>query len=308
MQLQTVIDGYWLEKRHNRSANTYNEYSITFARFCAFVGAETPFAAITSDQVRQFLAYIRAKHELAPKTLANAWIALSALWTWAELELKVPHAIRGKVERPRFKRKPIDPYSRSDVAAMLEACHTTNAWQTKTGRQASTQRPSALRDRAIITILLDTGMRASELCALTVGDYNQKKGQLHIRHGKGDKGRFVYLGAGAKKHLWRYQATRTDAKPAEPLFASNNGTHLDRNGLRHLIHRCAQRAGVDNPNVHRFRHTFAINFLRNGGNLLQLQNLLGHERMDTVRIYAQLAELDLEQAQAKASPADNWNL
>jgi integrase/recombinase XerD len=308
MQLQTAIEGYWLEKQHNRSPNTYKEYTNSFNLFCDFVGAETPFAAITSDQVRQFLAYLRTQRRWAPKTVANAWIALSALWTWAELELNVPHIIRRKVEMPRFKRKPIDPYSRSDVAAMLEACHTTNAWQTKTGRQASSQRPSALRDRAIITTLLDTGMRASELCDLTIGDYNQKKGQLHIRHGKGDKGRFVYLGAGARKHLWRYLATRTNAKPAEPLLASNNGTHLDRAGLRHLIQRCAQRAGVENPTIHRFRHTFAINFLRNGGNLLQLQNLLGHERMDTVRIYAQLAQLDLEQAQAKASPADNWNL
>lgn len=308
MQLQSAIEGYWLEKRRNRSANTYNEYSNTFNRFQTFVGAETPFAAITSDQIRQFLNYLRTQRRLAPKTLANAWIALSALWTWAELELKTPHIIRGKVERPRFKRKPIDPYQRSDIAAMLEACHATDAWQTKTGRQTNSQRPTALRDRSIITALLDTGMRASELCDLLVSDYNQKNGQLYIRHGKGDKGRFVYLGAGAKKHLWRYLASRPDAKPGEPLFASGRLTPLDRNGLRHLIQRCAHRAGVDNANVHRFRHTFAINFLRNGGNLLQLQNLLGHERMDTVRIYAQLAQLDLEQAQAKASPADNWNL
>lgn len=308
MQLHSAIEGYWLEKRRNRSQNTYNEYTITFNRFQDFVGADTEFAAITSDQVRQFLNYLRAKHELAPKTLANAWVALSALWTWAELELKTPHIIRGKVERPRYKRKPIEPYSRSDVAAMLEACHMTGTWQTRTGRQANSTRPTALRDRAIITVLLDTGMRASELCGLVVGDYNQKKGQLYIRHGKGDKGRFVYLGAGARKHLWRYLATRPEAKPVEPLFASARLTHLDRTALRHLIQRCAQRAGVDNPTVHRFRHTFAINFLRNGGNLLQLQNLLGHERMDTVRIYAQLAQLDLEQAQAKASPADNWNL
>lgn len=308
MQLNSAIEGYWLEKRRNRSPNTYNEYTYTFNRFQDFVGAGTDFAAITSDDIRQFLNYLRKKYNLAPKTLANAWIALSSLWTWAEVELKTPHIISGKVECPRYKRKPIDPYTRIEVAAMLEACHFANAWQTKTGRQARTIRPTALRDRSIIATLLDTGMRASELTALTVHDYDNRKGQLHIRRGKGDKGRFVYLGAGAKKHLWRYLATRPEAQPAEPLFASGRLTHLDRNSLRHLLQRCAERAGVANANVHRFRHTFAINFLRNGGNLLQLQNLLGHERMDTVRIYAQLAELDLEQAQAMASPADKWNL
>ena len=60
--------------------------------------------------------------------------------------------------------------------------------------------------------------------------------------------------------------------------------------------------------VHRFRHTFAINFLRNGGNLLALQDLLGHERLDRVRIYAKMAEIDLERQQTSASPADRWKL
>lgn len=308
MQLQTAIDGYWLEKKRNVSINTYNEYTNTFNRFLRYIGPTTDFAAITADHVRKFLNYLRTQHRLKPKTVANAWIALSSLWTWAELELNIPHIIRGRVERPKYKRTPIEPYARTDVAAMLEACHHAEAWQTKTGRQARTTRPTALRDRAIIATLLDTGMRASELCALTISDYDTKKGQLFIRHGKGDKGRFVYLGAGAKKHLWKYLATRPEAKPAQPLFASARLTHLDRNALRHLIQRCAKRAGVERSTVHRFRHTFAINFLRNGGNMLQLQNLLGHERMDTIRIYAQLAQLDLEEAQAKASPADNWNL
>jgi integrase/recombinase XerD len=308
MQLQSAIEGYWLEKQRNLSVNTVADYTNTFKRFQSYIGPQTAFAAITSDQVRKFLNYLKTQHRLKSRTIANAWIALSSLWTWAEHELNTPHIIRGKVERPKFKRQPIEPYSRTDIAAMLEACHHAKAWKTKTGRQAAATRPTALRDRAIITTLLDTGMRASELCDLKLDDYDNTKGQLLIRHGKGDKGRFVYLGAGAKKHLWKYLATRPNAAPKEPLFTCQDLTHFDRNNLRHLIQRCAKRAGVANATLHKFRHTFAINFLRNGGNLLQLQTLLGHERMDTVRIYAQLAQSDLELAQAKASPADNWNL
>jgi integrase/recombinase XerD len=308
MQLQSAIEGYWLEKQRNLSVNTVADYTNTFKRFQSYIGPQTAFAAITSDQVRKFLNYLKTQHRLKSRTIANAWIALSSLWTWAEHELNTPHIIRGKVERPKFKRQPIEPSSRTDIAAMLEACHHAKAWKTKTGRQAAATRPTALRDRAIITTLLDTGMRASELCDLKLDDYDNTKGQLLIRHGKGDKGRFVYLGAGAKKHLWKYLATRPNAAPKEPLFTCQDLTHFDRNNLRHLIQRCAKRAGVANATLHKFRHTFAINFLRNGGNLLQLQTLLGHERMDTVRIYAQLAQSDLELAQAKASPADNWNL
>lgn len=75
-----------------------------------------------------------------------------------------------------------------------------------------------------------------------------------------------------------------------------------------MIVNFAKRAGVKKANVHRFRHTFAVNFLRNGGNILALQDLLGHENMDTIRVYVKLAETDLRTAQRRASPADNWRI
>jgi len=108
--------------------------------------------------------------------------------------------------------------------------------------------------------------------------------------------------------LWRYLATRPDARPVEPLFITTRDRALNKYGVRDVVVSLGDRAGVDNAHPHRFRHTFAINFLRNGGNLLALQDLLGHERMDTVRIYAKQAEVDLERQQKGASPADRWKL
>lgn len=83
---------------------------------------------------------------------------------------------------------------------------------------------------------------------------------------------------------------------------------MTRDNLLNLVVRIAKRAGVRGANVHRFRHTFAIQFLRNGGSVLALQDALGHERMETVRIYAKLAEVDLQAMQRAASPADGWEL
>lgn len=108
--------------------------------------------------------------------------------------------------------------------------------------------------------------------------------------------------------MWRYLATRKDAKPTDPLFTTRENISLDRSALRRMIVNAGQRAGVENAGVHRFRHTFAINFLRNGGNLLALQDLLGHEQMETVKLYAKQAEVDLEYQQRVASPADRWRL
>lgn len=308
MYLDDALEGYWLERRRNLSDHTVADYTVTFRRLREFLGAGAHIETITPDQVRAFLNHLQEKYALGDKTLANAWIALSALWTWAETELNIPHVLRGRVARPEYRRPAIVPYDKVEIAALLEACAAAAGWDTVNGKRAKAARPTANRDRAIIVTLLDTGVRAQELCDLQIGDYDSRRGQLHVRNGKWNKSRYVYLGDSARRALWRYLAARPDAGRQAPLFATRTDTHLDRNALGNMIERCAQRAGVAHANIHRFRHTFAINYLRNGGSVLELQAALGHEKMDTVRIYARLAEVDLQLAQRRASPADNWRL
>jgi integrase/recombinase XerD len=99
-----------------------------------------------------------------------------------------------------------------------------------------------------------------------------------------------------------------NTRPADPLFASRTNTRLDRTNLRHMLNTVARQAKVSNVHPHRFRHTFAITFLRNGGNTFALQKLLGHSELSTVLKYVRLAETDIRQAQAAASVVDNWRL
>jgi len=190
---------------------------------------------------------------------------------------------------------------------IITRCNAAS-YRTKTGKRVNAPRPTALRDKTIIIILVDTGLRAAELCALLVGDYEQDTGRIIIRHGKGNKKRTVYLGNAGRKYLWRYLVDRGATKTTEPLFITRKGTALSPGELLNMIVATARRAAVSHANCHRFRHTFAITFLRNGGNVLELQRLLGHEKMDTLQIYVQLAQSDLAHAQAAASPADNWGL
>lgn len=308
MRIESAIEGYWLEKERNFSKATVDDYALTFRRLVEFLSTRQEFEAITSHQIKLFLNYTQSDRNLSQKSLANVWIALSSLWTWAEKELKIEHALRGKVERPKFRRAVIEPYTQIEVQAILQACGQTKTWRSRAGRAARSERPTAARDRAIIITLVDTGLRASELCALKLEDYNSTTGRIFVAKGKGAKQRIVFASKSARKAIWRYMVGRPDAKDSEPLFATRRLTHLGRDELRKMIQICANRGGVANANVHRFRHTFAINFLRNGGGQLQLQEMLGHEQMETIRIYARLAEVDLSQAQAIASPADKWNL
>lgn len=298
MKLSQALTGYWLARRRSLSPNTQRDYALHYDRLLNYLH-DPLIDDIAAADIHRYLDHVQARYKLSQKTLSNVWIALSALWSWAEVELGIPHIIRGQVPRPRYRRPPILPYTEADLRALLLAA------ERDAGRH---MRHDALRDRAILLTLIDTGLRASELCDLTLRDYDAETGRLNVRHGKGDKQRVVFAGDGVRRALWKYLATRPEAQQGDALFATRNNTAILRTNLLQLIVRTAARAGVSNANVHRFRHTFAITFLRNGGNLLELQRLLGHERMDTLHIYVQLAQQDLAAAQRSASPVDRWRL
>jgi len=176
------------------------------------------------------------------------------------------------------------------------------------------RRATGFRDKAMILVLLDTGLRASELCSLLIGDYEAQTGKVQIRHGvgggaKGKKGRTVYLGKTARKALWRYLVDREDGEdPDAPLFLGRYSRPLNRDALRQVIASLGEKASINKAYPHRFRHTFAITYLRSGGDLFSLQRLLGHATLEMVQHYARLADIDVEQAHRRASPADNWRL
>ena len=228
-------------------------------------------------------------------------------------EFDLPNPMR-RVPAPKFQQAPVEPLNREQVEALLAACDYTQRAKTEFRRRFRMRRPTAKRDRAIILILLDTGLRASELCNLRVGDVDLRTGRVDIRHGpmggaKGGKGRIVFLGRTARRSVWRHLAERADGDDQKaPLFTGRGARSLTRDSLRLLIKSIAARAGVDNCFPHRFRHTFAITYLRCGGDLLTLQAILGHSSLEMVRRYARIAEVDLAAAHRRASPSDNWRL
>ena len=176
------------------------------------------------------------------------------------------------------------------------------------------RRPTAHRDRAIILTLFDTGLRASELCSLRIGDADLKSGRITIRHGtaggaKGGKGRTVFMGKATRRAVWRYLADREDADNTEaPLFLGKANRPMNNDGLRLVITALGKKANISKCHPHKFRHTFAITYLRSGGDLFTLKSLLGHNSLEMVEHYARIAEVDIEQAHRRASPADNWHL
>jgi integrase/recombinase XerD len=252
-----------------------------------------------------------AKH-LSAKTIRNYHTDLSAFYTWAveRAECLSKHVLR-LIERPDYERPVIEPFSETEVKALLAACEHTSTWHN--GRTVS-ERPTGMRDRAIIMLLMSTGIRASELVNAKRRDMDLDDGTLKVfgkSRGTKPKERIVHFGRHTQRSLWRYLVEHEELAPDDPLFPSNiNGdrTHLQRRSLTTLLSRLGKRAKVEGCYPHRFRHTFAVNYLRNGGDSLALKMMLGHTSLKMVDHYVKLATSDLAAIQRTADPADHWNL
>jgi len=163
-------------------------------------------------------------------------------------------------------------------------------------------------NKAIILVLLDSGVRLSELIGMSLEDVNASNGNIRVM-GKGNKERVVRIGKVAQKTLWRYLVHRGDNGYRE-LWLSEEKRPLTCGGVQCLVKRLKERAGINGSGrVHRFRHTFAVNFLRVDKNVFNLQYLLGHSELEMVRRYtATLGMEDALKAHEKASPADMMGL
>jgi integrase/recombinase XerD len=291
MLLTNAIQGFLLHKSveglSKRTLETYERRLNLLVQFLDNPDVES----ITTHDLMRFVDYLRndytplrwsgSQPPLAGRTLHNYWIALRSFYTWAESEMDLPDAMK-KVPAPKSNTAQTDQFTQDEVKAILKAADN-------------------LRDRCILLTLLDTGMRASELCALKVQDVDLKTGKVSVQ-GKGAKERHVYLGDVARRSLWKYLADREDG----PLFATHNGRPMQRHWLRELIANIGKKAGVAHAHPHRFRHTFAVEYLRHDGDVFTLQILLGHSSLVMVRRYAKLAAVDAERVHRKASPVDNW--
>ena len=148
-------------------------------------------------------------------------------------------------------------------------------------------------------MLLDTGLRASELVGLTMVNVNLEDGLVKVM-GKGSKERIVPIGAKVQRALWKY-LQRHRPQPANPLcptlFLTLTGKPITTDRLRTIIEKYSIRADIEGVRCspHTLRHTFAISYLRNGGDVFSLQRILGHSSLEIVRYYVNLAQADIKE-------------
>lgn len=305
LTLSQAIDGYLMHAaaRH-LSEDTIRDYSNTFRKFTSFFKTDPPLASIDHLQVESFLSQ---QDGVSNKTLLNYHIGLSALWTWAVKERIVSEHILRQVTRPKPEKMEIIPFTDLDIRAMASVLTRSRAYSRPGKRESQHTLRHPERNLAMFYLLLDTGIRNGELCNMTIRDCDVKNLRITV-FGKGSKERTIPISHRTAQVVWRYLSKRPDARLDAPLIATEHNRPLDRHNVDHILARIGERAGVPNCHPHRFRHTFAILYLRNGGDPFTLQRILGHSTLTMVNRYLSIAQADLATAHRKASPVDNLRL
>ncbi len=320
MKLSKAIEGYKIAKAADgMSSNTLTGYQTHFKQLIDFTG-DIEIEKVKSQQLIDFMVFLRTKYRpkrmskvegvYTTSTIRNAWCATRSLFGWAALELGFdrPDLV---LKMPKVSYPETVPFTQAEIQAMLKACRQPIPMSPSNRKSFNTRRPTSLRDRAILLLLLDTGIRVSECANLQRQDVNMETGEIYIRpvmSARKNKPRTLTLGSACRKALWSYLSRRDRSFPDDPLFLSKDNQKMTRNGIRLLVKSLAKVAGVENAYPHRFRHTFAIQFLRNGGDVFALQHALGHSDWTMTRHYSNLALSDFADAHRRASPADNWRL
>ena len=257
-----------------------------FLKWCADQSITT-LEAFTHTAIRQYLA------DLQSRNLSSAYVhsharAIRTFGYFLVREELLDVSPFAKVKMPRLEKKVLPALTSSEVKAILRACEYE-------------------RDKALVLFLLDSGVRASELCALNAGDVDSE-GAVTVRMGKGQKGRLTYIGARTRKQLLRYFALERGGKPeaGEPLFVSQRGgERLKYFGLAQALKRLKKASGVKNLAPHALRRTMAIHSLRNGMNIYLLARMLGHADIHVLKHYLDIVQADVQTAAKQSGVVDN---
>lgn len=222
--------------------------------------------------------------------------AVNVFFSWMVKHRHLPSNPASDVELPRVPKGLRDPMTVSEVEAVLALPDLNYA--------------QGLRDRAMLELFYSTGIRRMELSALSQPDIDRERGTLHVRRGKGGKGRFVPIGERALAWVTKYE---TEARPMlqiDPhelaLFLNIDGKRLSMGSMSWRVRGYLDKAGIHKAGAcHLFRHTMATAMLDNGADVRHVQEMLGHADIGTTQLYTHVSIAKLKAVHAATHPAAN---
>ena len=284
---------------HALSLRTYENDLSALARWCAERDVITP-GAVTKpilERYQRHLFYYRQKNG-KPLSLQRQVVMLArvkSFFRWLVRHNVVLANPASDLDLPRMPRRSLpDALTAAEAEAILAAFDLDD--------------PAGLLGRAMAEVLYSTGLRRSELCALTLFDLDPARGVVHVRRGKGGKSRMVPIGERALAWIRKYvDEVRPQfvGDPAErTLFINERGAPVNAPGLGDRIDQAKRRAGITKRGAcHLFRHTAATLMLENGADVRYIQEMLGHAHLGTTQIYTHVSIGKLKAIHAATHPA-----
>jgi site-specific recombinase XerD len=294
-------------KTTGKSPHTVRWYDERLELFQRFVGPTANLTDVAVPTARAFIAHLQERTTKNPNNpfvlnkatpLSSSYIqgfarALRAFSTWLHEDGYTDTNTLKPLKPPRIQQKVVEVLTDDEVKRLLATFDQED--------------PFGGRNFAIIWTLLDCGLRASELCSLKMDDAHLAQGYLKVL-GKGNKERLVPIGHRCQEALlrWRDRLRRLFELVESPfLFLNSNGGPLTVQALDEMVKRAGARAGVPRVHCHLLRHTFATNYLvKEVGDPLRLQQILGHTSLEMVRRYVSVANVQRSLIDRRSSPMD----
>jgi integrase/recombinase XerD len=315
--IATLIEAYLQDHiGGNHSEKTIEWHRTALGLMRLFLEEElgiTQIDEVEADNISAWFAHLRSTPAARGKVRSARTIqtyarSARAFFHWLIRRGTIEHNPFERVVFPKVGRPLIQTITIEEFEKLLLACAPPN----ETGPFAER---AAVRNRAILWLLYDTGIRVSELINLRVGDFDRKHGVVTVL-GKGAKERRVALGQNCLRNLCYYLDKHRPAEGElaewgsageDHLFLSETRQPLTKNGMEMLFKRIKTRAGIVGKRIspHILRHTFAMNYLLKSNDPFSLQELLGHEDLTTVLNYIHMNDTILQEQKRKYSPGDH---
>lgn len=269
----------------------YRQKVGAFVSHSSALGARAP-SEITASHIRLFLLKLQETNNST--SVHDYYRAVKRFFNWLIAEEMLEHSPMASIRPPRMAHKIVKPFNLNHIQGLLLLCD-----------QRKFVGP---RNRAIILMFLDTGLRLRELGAIQIGDIDMDRETIRIM-GKGARERIVRIGKYTQKALLRYLVMRNDNYPC--LWVSEERRALTTNAIQLMIRKLGKLAGFTDVRCspHTFRHSFATQWLRNGGGEFGLQSALGHSTLTMTRRYVETVRSEDAVVQhRRVSPVDNMKL
>lgn len=283
--LQHLLSQYLRDCQYQKGLNpkTIKAYRIDLAQFSTFIGQSGLY--LTREGLMEYITQLHQQYK--PRTIKRKVASMKAFCNYLEYEGLVN---KNPFSRLRLKLNPplILPRTLplSAIKSILES-----AYQAKKEAKATEHRNTAVRDIAVLELLFATGMRVSELCALSYEDVRLDEGEVKI-FGKGAKERYVQIANPDVLAALHYyvETFKKDIEQARTFFVNRHHRPLSDQSVRSIVNKYSKLARVENHiTPHMFRHSFATLLLEEGVDIRYIQRLLGHSSIVTTQIYTHVA-------------------